>query len=272
MSRDLRKKLATPKQASEAKDVASRLKDELMMDALDRLLGKDESIATPDDRPPLVILALSAFTSEGWTRIKHLQRELFSAAPGLEMKFACFDVDDPVSGTRPCRITKRWIDNPDDMAGLIDKATCVCGCYANVSDVLAQAEKEAEEQPLRAVIIIADKFHDTLDGLNEAAISVTRLRRAGTQIFLLQTGDDPRTARGLQFLGVAGAAYFRFDPRTQERQLAEMWEAVSAFASGGETAVKAKGGRAATLLLQHLAQAPMPIIEERARVTRKVTR
>ena len=45
-----------------------------------------------------------------------------------------------------------------------------------------------------------------------------------------------------------------------------MWEAVSAFAAGGEEAVKMTGGQAATLLLQHLKQEPMPIIEERDRV------
>ena len=45
-----------------------------------------------------------------------------------------------------------------------------------------------------------------------------------------------------------------------------MWQAVSAFAAGGEEAVKMTGGQAATLLLQHLKQEPMPIIEERARV------
>ena len=45
-----------------------------------------------------------------------------------------------------------------------------------------------------------------------------------------------------------------------------MWQAVSAFAAGGEQAVKITGGQAATLLLEHLKQEPMPIIEERDRV------
>jgi hypothetical protein len=65
---------------------------------------------------------------------------------------------------------------------------------------------------------------------------------------------------------VSGGVYFRFDPRTQEQQFSEMWEAVSAFAAGGEEAVKMTGGQAATLLLQHLKQEPMPIIEKRDRV------
>jgi len=41
---------------------------------------------------------------------------------------------------------------------------------------------------------------------------------------------------------------------------------VSAYAAGGEQAVKTTGGQAAPLLLQHLKQEPMPITEERARV------
>jgi hypothetical protein len=36
----------------------------------------------------------------------------------------------------------------------------------------------------------------------------------------------------------------------------------SLYASGGEAAVKAIGGRAATLLLEHLKQQPMPILDE----------
>ena len=84
----------------------------------------------------------------------------------------------------------------------------------------------------------------------------------------MQLGDDPITARRLQVLGqrfrearISGSI-----ARTQERQFSEMWQAVSAYASGGEEAVKMTGGQAATLLLQHLKQEPMPIIEERARV------
>ena len=174
---------------------------------------------------------------------------------------------DNAAGVRRCRITTRWITDADDMAGVMDRAECSCGCYVNIRDVLAQAVKEAEERPLRAVIIVGDAFHDDPDGLDEAAISANRLRRAGTRVFLMQLGDDLITARKLQYLArVSGGAYFRFDPRTQERQFSEMWKAVSVYAAGGEEAVKITGGQAATLLLQHLKQEPMPIIEKRARV------
>jgi hypothetical protein len=124
---------------------------------------------------------------------------------------------------RSFRITKRWITDPDDMAGVMDRAECNCGCYIKINDLLAQAVNEAEERPLRAVIIVSDAFHDDPDGLDEAAISANRLRRAGTRVFLLQLGDDLSTARRLQFLARAsGGAYFQFDPRIQERQFSEM--------------------------------------------------
>jgi hypothetical protein len=128
--------------------------------------------------------------------------------------------------------------------------------------------KEADERPLRAVIIVSDAFHDDPDGLDEAAISASHLRGAGTRVFLLQLGDDLTTARRLQYLArVSGGAYFQFDPRTQEGQFSEMWKAMSIYAAGGEEAVKTTGGHAAILLLQHFQQEPMPIIEEeRARV------
>ena len=84
------------------------------------------------------------------------------------------------------------------------------------------------------MVIVGDAFHDDQDSLDEAAISANQLRRAGTRLFLIQQGDDPVTARKLQYLArVSGGAYFPFDPRTQERQFSETWKAMSAYATGG---------------------------------------
>src|SRR5262245_20878718 len=243
----------------QAEDAASRLKGALMEDAIGRMFGEEEAKKTLSGAPHVILALANHGLAVGWGRAKVLQRELFSAASNLEMKFAFYGPDN-ADGVRRCRITTRWITDPDDMAGVIDRAECNCGCYVNIRDLLAQAEKEARDRPLRAVIIVGDAFHDDQDGLDEAAISANRLRRTGTQVFLMQLGDDPATARKLEYLArVAGGTYFQFDPRTQERQFAEMWEAVSAYAAGGEEAVKAKRGQAGTLLLQQLKQEPMPI-------------
>jgi hypothetical protein len=266
MANDLTKR-AGPTAPKQAEDAASRLKNDLMKDALGRMFGEDGEKTVPGT--PRVILALANHAqTAGWDRAKVLQRAMFKAAAGsgLEMKFAFYGADN-AAGVRRCRITTRWITDPDDMAGVMDRAECSCGCFVNIRDVLAQAVKEAEERPLRAVIIVGDVFHDDEDGLYEAAISANELRRAGTQVILIQQSDDPVTAHKLRWMEtVSGAAYFPFDLRTQERQFLEMWQAVSAFAAGGEEALQMSGGQAATLLLQHLKQEPMPIIEERDRV------
>ena len=260
-------KRAGPTAPKQAEDAASRLKSDLMKDALGRMFGEEVEKTVPGT--PRVILALANHAqTAGWDRAKVLQRAMFKAAAGsgLEMKFAFYGADN-AAGVRHCRITTRWISDPDDMAIVMDRAECSCGCYVNIRDVLAQAVREAEERPLRAVIIVGDSFHDDPDGLDEAAISANRLRRAGTRVFLMQLGDDLITAGKLHYLArVLGGAYFWFDPRTQERQFSEMWTAMSIYVAGGEEAVKMTDGQAAILLLQHLKQVPMPIIEERARV------
>ena len=254
-----------PKQAE---DAPSRLKRELMEDAMGRMFGEDGEKPGVAGTPRVILALANHAQAAGWDRAKGLQHAMFKAAAGsgLEMKFAFYGADN-AAGVRRCRITTRWITDPDDMAVVMDRAECSCGCYVNIRDLLAQATKEAEERPLRAVIVVGDAFHDDPDGLDEAAISANRLRRAGTQVILIQLADDPDTARSLQYLArVSGGAYFRFDPKTQERQFAEMWSALAIYVAGGEEAVRAKGGQAATLLLEHLNQAPMPTIEMHERV------
>ena len=207
-------------------------------------------------------------TAAGWDRAKVLQRQMFDAAAGsgLEMKFAFYGADN-AAGVRRCRITTRWITDADDMAGVMDRAECNCGCYVNIRDVLAQAVKENEGRPLRAVIIVGDAFHDDPDGLDEAAICANQLRRAGTQVFLMQLGDDPHHRAQASVLGQGlGRRVFSVRSENTAAAIRGDVEVVSAYAAGGEQAVKMTGGQAATLLLQHLKQEPMPIIEERARV------
>jgi hypothetical protein len=268
MSNDLTKRAVGPTAPKQAEDAASRLKGELMRDALGRIFGEAGEKQGVRGNPRVLLVLANHGRSPGWNRAKVLQSQMFDAAAGngLEMKFAFYGPDD-AAGVRRCRITTRWITNPDDMVRVMDRAECNCGCYVYICDALGQAVKENEDRPMRAMIIVGDAFHDDPDGLDEAAISANRLRRAGTRLFLIQQGDDPITARGLQYLAkVSGGAYFRFDPRTQEQQFSEMWEAISAYAAGGEEAVKATGGHAATRVLEHLKQKPMPIIEERERV------
>jgi hypothetical protein len=262
MSNDIMKITKGSGPAVPTQDAASRLKRELMTDALGRMFGKDgEKPVAPGS--PRVLLALANHgRSPGWERAKTLQRQMFEAAAGMEMKFAFYGKDDD-EGVRSFKISKDWRTNPDDMAAHMDRAECNCGCYVNIRSVLQQAVKENQDWPMRAVVVVGDAFHDDQDGLDKAALAANQLRREGTRVFLIQQGDDPHTARKLQYLArVSGAAYFKFDQKTQQQQFAEMLELVSAYAAGGDEAVKTTGGQTATLLLEHLKQQPMPILEE----------
>lgn len=268
MSNDVMKIKKGTGPAAPTQDAASRLKRDLMADALGRMFGKDDEKPVAPGTPRVLLALANHARSPGWDRAKVLQRQMFEAATGnLEMKFAFYGEDDE-QGVRRCRITSRWITDPDDMAAIMGRATCDCGCYVNVRSVLQQAVKENTGQPMRAVVVVGDAFHDDQDSLDEAALAANQLRRQGTRVFLIQQSDDPVTARKLQYLQrVASAVYFKFDPKTQQQQFAEMLEMVSAYSAGGEEAVKATGGQAATLLLEHLKQQPMPILhEERERV------
>jgi hypothetical protein len=246
-------------------DVGSRLKRELMAAMLDDpkpVLGKGET--------PRVILALANYQRSIWNQAKVLQADMFreAAGTGLEMKFAYYGPE-VAGGVRTCRITTRWISDAYDMATVMGRAECVCGCYIHISRVLGQALKETQERTVQAVVIIGEAFHDDLD---EAAILATQLGRAGTKLFMFQEGYNPVTEHAFRFLAeVSGGAYFQFGPRTEKR-LAEMLKAVSHFATGGKEGLEAKGGEAATLMLEQIVQVPMPLVEKDERVTPRVTR
>jgi hypothetical protein len=245
-------------------DTASRLKHDLMADVLGRMFGKDDEKPIAPGTPRVLLALANHARSPGWERAKTLQRQMFKAAAGsgLEMKFAFYAQDDD-KGVRRCQITTNWKTSPDDMASTMDRAECDCGCYVHIRSVLQQGVKENADRPMRAVVVVGDAFHDGEDFLTEAALATNQLRRQGTQVFLIQQGDDPATAHRLQYLQrVSGAAYFKFDPKTQQQQFAEMLKAVSAYSAGGEEAMKAIGGQAANLLLEHLKQQPMPNLDE----------
>src|SRR6266705_42961 len=106
MSNDLTKRTGQTTPERQPKDAASRLKSELMAEALDVMFGDDKPVVPNKNQTPRVILALANHgSSPGWDYAKVLQREMFKAAGGnLEMKFACYGPDDK-QGVRRARIT-----------------------------------------------------------------------------------------------------------------------------------------------------------------------
>ena len=98
------------------------------------------------------------------------------------------------------------------MADIMDRgrASCVCGCYVQIGDILEQALRETREGPVQAVVIIGDRFHGDLD---DAVATAKQLRAAGTRLFLFQQGRSDPAERAFRILAeVTGGAYFPFNP------------------------------------------------------------
>jgi hypothetical protein len=121
MSNDLIKRTG-PTAPKQAEDASSRLKQELMSDALGCMFGEDGEKPGVAGTPRVILALANHGRSPGWDRAKVLQGQMFAAAggSGLEMKFAFYGPDD-AAGVRRCRITTRWITDPDDMAASMDK-------------------------------------------------------------------------------------------------------------------------------------------------------
>ena len=201
-----------------------------------------------------VILALAAEADDEfiWDRLKDIQVEMFAAGP-VQIKFAYFGREGALQ-TRPC-ITTRWITDADDMREIMDRgrAGCVCGCFVDVADILAQALQEAQRGPVQAVVIVGDHFHGNFD---RAVATAKQLRKAGVRLFLFQQATDgsacPQAFKELA--EATGGAFFQFNPHVERvaERLPGFLEAVTHFAIGGTGALAAQNNESALLLLEQM--------------------
>jgi hypothetical protein len=184
-----------------------------------------------------MILALAAEANDEfvWNRVQTLQSEMFAAGP-VHIKFAYFGREGALQ-TRPY-ITTNWVTDADSMADIMDRgrASCVCGCYVQIGDILEQALRE------------------TRQGL--AVATAKQLGAAGTRLFLFQQGRSGLTERAFRILAeVTGGAHFQFNPNIERvaERLPGMLEAVSHFVVGGIPALEARNtDESAVLLLEQM--------------------
>jgi len=197
---------------------------------------------------PRLILALAAGTDDefAWDQLMNIQCKMFAAGP-VQIKFAYYGREGAA------QITTRWITDSDDMRAVMERgrAGCVCGCYADVTDILEQALQEAEQAPVQAVVIVGDHFR----GSARMIALAKRLRQAGTRLVLLQEQTRPSSNHAGKLLAQeTDGAYFQFNPaieRVAER-LPGLLEAVTHLAIGGVDALAARDDESAVLLLEQL--------------------
>ena len=203
---------------------------------------------------PRVIVALADETEDDliWRLLGDLQTNMFGAGP-VAIKFAYFGREG-AQAVRPF-VSSRWVTDPDDLGDLVAhaRASCVCGCYVKVGDILGEALKEAEKEPVQAVVLIADGFYGDR---TEALAHAERLRAAGTRIFVLQricgrsSSDDVLRA----LAQTTDGAHHEFSPAVERvaERLPQMFEAIAHYAIGGPDALEALASPSARLLLEQM--------------------
>jgi hypothetical protein len=141
------------------------------------------------------------------------------------------------------------------MQALMDhaRARCVCGCYVNIGDILVEALKETQQEPVQAVVIIGDDFHGNRD---DAVAFAKQLHAAGTRLFLFRQCSR-RSAHSDVFRTLAektDGAYFEFNPAVERiaERLPRLLEAVTHYAIGGTDALEALANQSAGLLLEQI--------------------
>jgi hypothetical protein len=212
-----------------------------------------------DNDTPRIILGLAAERDDtfAWDQLKAIQTRMFSAGP-LVAKFAYFGREDEEQ-THPM-ISTDWVRDSDDMTNILDRAraACVCGCFTDTADILAEAVKENRRGPVRAVVIVGDNFRDLDEKL------VERLRQVGTRLFLFQSAKGPDAA--LQALAErTGGGYFAFNPNVERiaKRLPSLLEEISHLAIGGVDALRIRDTEAAALLLEQMSAADGQITRSR---------
>jgi hypothetical protein len=203
------------------------------------------------------MFAVAAEHDDGliWERLRGLGDELFMAGP-IAVKVGYFgrEVVPPV---RPF-VSTRWATDAGALRSLIDhaRAHCVCGCFINTSDILAEAVRETKQGSLQAVVIIGDHFGGNQ---KEALAHAEQLRAAGTRLFLFRQSDAYRGGASFDgtFEALAKATngvYYGFNPaveRVSER-LPRFFEAVAHYAIGGPAALRGLLDETADLLLEQI--------------------
>jgi hypothetical protein len=201
-----------------------------------------------------VLFAVAAEHDDGliWDRLNGLGTELFAAGP-IAIKVAYFGRE-IVPPSRPF-ISTRWATGADDLQSLLDHARtqCVCGCFIDTGDILAEAVKEARRSPLQAVVIIGDHFSGNR---KEALAHAEQLRSAGTRLFMFRQcnqkahPDDVFEALAKMTSGV----YYQFNPQVERiaERLPRFFEAVTHYAIGGPAALRELTDEVADLLLEQI--------------------
>ena len=194
-----------------------------------------------------LILALDATMSRQptWDLACRLQSEMFDAvatAGKLAVQLVYF------RGLGECRASK-FVDDTSALKNLMTGIDCRGG-HTQLGKVLAHALKENRRGKVNALVFIGDAMEENIDDL---AVKAGDLGLHGVPVFVFQEGHDPTAESAFKEIArLSRGAWFRFD-RNSASTLARLLSAIAVFATGGLTALEARGRPEDRLMIEHLA-------------------
>jgi hypothetical protein len=216
---------------------------------VDKFLANFSPKPRPQQRGNL-IFALDATASRDstWDKACQLQAQMFrevAVIGSLSMQLVYFRGPSKLGGE--CKAS-RWVDNPAELTSIMSKIRCDAG-YTQIERVLRHACHETTQRKVDAMVFVGDCCEEGRDQLIGPAKELARL---GVPVFMFQEGDDHiGQLRFREIAEITHGAYHRFD-QGSARQLAELLQAVVAFAVGGVMALEKQGSASARLLLSQV--------------------
>jgi hypothetical protein len=179
-----------------------------------------------------------------WDSALSIQGEMFMAtkkAGGLAVQLVYF------RGFNECKAS-RWVVDPTALAKLMTTVNCQGG-NTQIGRVLTHVKTEAAKSKVNAVIFVGDACEENIDALCQKAGEIGLL---GIPLFMFQEGNDTTAERAFREIAkLTRGAYFKLDSASA-KILGELLSAVAAYATGGKTALEAKGSQTARALLSQL--------------------
>lgn len=193
-----------------------------------------------------MIFALDATASRqaSWDRACKLQGEMFVATErigGLQLQLCYYRGFNEF-------ITSAWLLDSRSLLDNMHRAQCRGG-RTQLQRVLDHAVQQHSQEPVRAVIIIADAVEESVDTLCAKAGKMGLLN---IPLFMFQEGRDTATEQCFQQMAaLSRGAYAHFDEHSAATMI-DLLAAAATFAAGGSDALQKLGSASAQQLLRQM--------------------
>ena len=190
-----------------------------------------------------LIFALDATMSRqpAWDMACALQGEMFSAAASigtLLVQLVYF------RGYNEIRAS-RWVTDGETLRRLMQRIECQGG-ITQIQRVLSHARKQAEKEPLAALVYVGDSMEENVDILCGLAGD---LALRNVKAFMFHDGRDQIAENAFREIArLTGGAYLPFDSASAS-ELKALLAAVAIYAAGGRKALENDNSASARRLL-----------------------